>query len=114
MDDKIVDSKANKSSQQASKKMFLASTNSFNYHCCNKGRHNLVDCPEFVPKTPRQRFMYVKKNRICFCCFSSEHIAVHCQGEGCKKCGYKCNLMLHFEKDSPSASEPTFSSNSSS
>lgn len=41
--------------------------------------HNLKECGQFVKKTPTERREFVAEKKLCFGCFSDQHIAKSCK-----------------------------------
>jgi hypothetical protein len=65
------------------------------------GKHVIYKCPEFTPKTTRQRFEIVKSRRLCINCLHPAHNANACNSKSsCRVCKERHHTLLHFEKSS--------------
>ena len=52
-----------------------------------KKPHNVNDCEQFLTKTLTERREFVMENKLCFGCFSDQHIAKNCkEWQTCKTC----------------------------
>jgi hypothetical protein len=77
-----------------------SSSPSINCSVC-AGDHNTYKCPDFVSKTPLQRFEVVKSRRLCINCLRSSHQSKSCPSKSsCRSCMEKHHTMLHFNKNS--------------
>ena len=88
---------------------------------CNNP-HNLDECDQFLKKSLSERREFVMEKKLCFGCFSNQHIAKHCkERQTCKTCNKFHPTSLHDNdwmrkpKDtsdkSPPADKPRVSSN---
>jgi hypothetical protein len=78
------------------------------------GDHHIYKCPDFVSKTPRQRFEVVKSRRLCINCLRSSHQSKSCPSKSsCRSCMEKHHTMLHFNKNSTQNSSTTSQPSSS-
>lgn len=67
--------------------------------------HRIIDCSNFVSKTPSQRFEAIKKNQLCIACFGINHTVKECKKNwSCRTCGGKHHTLLHF----PTAEDKSF------
>ena len=58
--------------------------------------HNLNDCEQFLKKTLTERREFVVKKKLCFGCFSAQHIAKNCkERQACKTCKKQHPTTLH-------------------
>ena len=86
-----------------------------------KRRHNLKDCEQFLKKTLTERREFVVEKKLCFGCFSDQHIAKNCkERQTCKTCKRPRPISLHDydwakkisnDSDNQSGAEPRVSSN---
>ena len=61
-----------------------------------KGDHDLDDCPDFIGKEPRAKKDFLFKLKLCFCCYSREHVAKECTAKRiCAICGKEHPTALH-------------------
>ena len=78
-------------------------------HCPYHERdgHNLQECKAFSAKPLEQRTEWIKDARLCFRCFSPNHVASRCNTPvQCAICGDKRHsAVLHKEKRPPSKPE---------
>lgn len=78
---------------------------------CKKS-HRLIDCGDFQKKNVKERWSFVKNNRLCFACLRYGHQTFECRSkktcivEGCKKPHHE---LLH-EDDPPESSDDKESS----
>ena len=62
---------------------------------CNKP-HNLNECEQFLKKTLIERREFVVEKKLCFGCFSDQHIAKNCkERQTCKTCNKPHPTSLH-------------------
>ena len=63
-----------------------------------KRTHDLNDCEQFLKKPLSDRRDFVKENKLCYGCFSNQHIAKNCKGrQTCKTCNKKHPTSMHDE-----------------
>ena len=61
-----------------------------------KKPHNLNDCEQFLTKTLTERRKFVMEKKLCFGCFSDQHIAKNCkERQTCKTCKKQHPTSLH-------------------
>jgi hypothetical protein len=88
------------------KSVFIVDSSPQNCALCT-GEHVIYKCPEFTPKTSRQRFEIVKSRRLCINCLRPAHNANACNSKSsCRVCKERHHTMLHFEKSSASPAIP--------
>ncbi|XP_031351735.1 uncharacterized protein LOC116177021 [Photinus pyralis] len=74
-----------------------ARNNSQNCKLCNQMAHPLAQCPEFISKTPSERFSFVKQNRVCINCLRYNHLLKDCTSSfNCRVCRYRHHTMMHL------------------
>ena len=62
---------------------------------CNKP-HNLNNCELFLQKSLRDRRDFVKERKLCYGCFSNQHVAKNCkERQSCKTCNKKHPTAMH-------------------
>ena len=62
---------------------------------CNKS-HNLNECEQFLLKSLSDRRDFVKEKKLCYGCFSDQHIAKNCKDkQSCKTCSKQHPTSLH-------------------
>ncbi|KAJ8947348.1 hypothetical protein NQ318_002874 [Aromia moschata] len=78
-----------------------------------KADHSIYHCPNFLMKSPQERFSCAKTNKWCTNCLGHKHSVENCLSRGvCRKCSKKHNTLLHFSSNapnnnsSPSTSQP--------
>ncbi|KAJ8951488.1 hypothetical protein NQ318_000184 [Aromia moschata] len=78
-----------------------------------KADHSIYHCPNFLMKSPQERFSCAKTNKWCTNCLGHKHSVENCLSGGvCRKCSKKHNTLLHFSSNapnnnsSPSTSQP--------
>ena len=86
-----------------------------------KKPHNVNDCEQFLTKTLTERREFVMEKKLCFGCFSDQHIAKNCkERQTCKTCKKQHPTSLHDnnwakktsnDSDNQSGAEPLVSSN---
>ena len=86
-----------------------------------KRPHNLNDCEQFLKKTLTERWEFVVEKKLCFGCFSDQHIAKNCkERQTCKTCKRPHPTSLHDydwvkkisnDSDNQPGAEPRVSSN---
>jgi hypothetical protein len=85
------------------KSVFIVDSSPQNCALCT-GEHVIYKCPEFTPKTSRQRFEIVKSRRICINCLRPANA---CNSKSsCHVSKERHHTMLHFEKSSASPTTP--------
>ena len=73
-------------------------------HC--RGAHRLMVCDNFLSLNADRRRDVVKKNRLCFNCFSNSHMLNECGSKfSCRTCNGKHHSLLH--NNSPSSVSPS-------
>lgn len=61
-----------------------------------KKTHDLNDCEQFLKKPLSDRRDFVKENKLCYGCFSKQHIARNCkERQSCKICNKNHPTSLH-------------------
>ena len=70
------------------------------------GEHRLDKCQKFQKMNLKEKYDFVKNNRLCFCCLTEKHISKDCKSKPCDidNCGRRHHKLLHFKskpKDSP-------------
>ncbi|XP_033218237.1 uncharacterized protein LOC117173704 [Belonocnema kinseyi] len=63
--------------------------------------HKIENCPQFEKLTVDERWDWVIKKKVCFCCFSQEHSRKDCDRKaGCGKdgCHLKHHRLLHHDR----------------
>ena len=61
-----------------------------------KKPHNLNECEQFLKKSLSDRRDFVVEKKLCFGCFSDQHIAKHCkERQTCKTCNKQHPTSLH-------------------
>ena len=61
-----------------------------------KRPHNLNDCEQFLKKTLTEQREFVVEKKLCFGCFSDQHIAKNCKvRQTCKTCKRQHPTSLH-------------------
>ncbi|KAJ8975730.1 hypothetical protein NQ317_004194 [Molorchus minor] len=79
-----------------------------NKQCCSlcKNSHLIYSCPQFLTKTPQERFSLVKTNRWCINCLGFRHNTLNCSSTStCRKCQRKHHTLLHFENNVSEAAD---------
>ena len=68
--------------------------------CCNKGIHQLWNCPDLKTINVRQRYEFLKKNRLCFGCLNKTHSIKDCKISPCgiSGCDKKHSRLLYEQK----------------
>ena len=62
--------------------------------------HNLNDCEQFLKKTLTERRECVVEKKLCFGCFSDQHIAKNCKvRQTCKTCKRQHPTSLRLGKE---------------
>jgi len=77
---------------------------------CNKDKHCAQDCAVFKKAPPKQKWRYVKSNRLCANCLRPGHQSNACKSSHCTKCTKRHNTLLHPEENTPQAIQQTASS----
>jgi hypothetical protein len=68
------------------KSVFVVDSSPQNCALCT-GKHVINKCPEFTPKTSRQRFEIIKSRRLCINCLRPAHNANACNSKSsCRVC----------------------------
>ena len=82
----------------------LTTTSEDNCHPCT-GSHRIVKCDNFLAKPPRERFSFVKENKLCVNCLSS-HSLTQCRSQTtCRLCNKKHHTLLHFPTPTADSSD---------
>ena len=86
-----------------------------------KRPHNLNDCEQFLKKTLTERREFVAEKKLCFGCFSDQHIVKNCkERQTCKTCKRQHPTSLHDydwakttsnDTDNQSGAQPPVNSN---
>ena len=76
---------------------------------CKKDKHQAYDCQTFKKAPTKQKWRYVKDNKLCVNCLKPGHQANACKAKHCTKCTRKHNSLLHPEENRPE-SQPQSSS----
>lgn len=66
---------------------------------CKKDAHPIYRCGSFLDKTPRERYEFVKRNKLCVLCLQSGHSCSNCPNSSSKfacSCNEPHNYLLHF------------------
>ena len=74
-------------------------TRTLSYWLCNDN-HRLMNCKDFLPKTPVERNNFVFDNKLCFNCLSKEHQLNDYKSDfRCREdnCNHKHHTLLHQE-----------------
>ncbi|XP_044727788.1 uncharacterized protein LOC123291538 [Chrysoperla carnea] len=66
--------------------------------------HEVYQCPKFVKWSPKLRYEFVKKSKLCLNCLSS-HKIINCRSKfNCFTCKQRHHSLLHFPTSKPSDS----------
>lgn len=65
--------------------------------CCKESHHNLWDCRKFLNFNIRNKWICLKRNKLCCRCLTKGHYANQCDKESCS-CGSNHHRLLHSEK----------------
>lgn len=65
--------------------------------CCKESGHNLWDCKKFLSFHIRNRWICLKRNKVCCRCLSRGHFANQCDKDKCP-CGNNHHKLLHSDK----------------
>lgn len=65
--------------------------------CCGSD-HDVTQCKKLAAMTTRQRWDWVKQEKICFLCLNSKHRRFKCKAQVCKEddCGRRHHRLLHI------------------
>ncbi|KAB0797907.1 hypothetical protein PPYR_09115 [Photinus pyralis] len=63
------------------------------YYC--KRDHQLFRCPEFLKLSVQNRWVEIKKLKLCANCFRPNHFNTECRSSYCRKCNRNHNTVLH-------------------
>lgn len=75
--------------------------------------HSLYRCSIFLAKTPRERYNFVKSQKLCVNCIRSSHSVKNCNSSSrCKVCNSSHHTLLHWGSDQPeSGAHPNSTTN---
>ncbi|XP_073962014.1 uncharacterized protein [Choristoneura fumiferana] len=73
---------------------------------CSKSEHLLTECRAFKRAMRRDKWRFVKKTGLCYCCLTSRHDRNTCPAPVCDidKCGLAHHRLLHWQKPTSSQS----------
>lgn len=67
---------------------------------CKNSAHPLSQCPEFISKTPKDRFAYIKQQNACLNCLRFNHLLKDCPSSyNCRVCRYRHHTMIHLPQN---------------
>lgn len=61
---------------------------------CPREDHRIFKCDRFRGMSLPERKSFIQMNRMCFKCFSTNHVAEKCPDRGCPRCGGRHNSLL--------------------
>lgn len=100
-----------KSSQP--KRSFVVNSDQTKCVMCSE-MHTLSSCTDFIGKNSYERYIVVKKGRLCIKCLGTGHNTSHCKSSNCKECDSPHHTLLHrpkkYEKDPMSTNSESSSS----
>lgn len=65
-----------------------------------KENHSLINCNNFLSKTPRERAQLARQHSLCLNCLRSNHSTSKCfSTRSCKSCNQRHNSLLHFPRE---------------
>lgn len=67
---------------------------------CRKHDHALTDCKTFKRAMKRDRWRFVKTQRLCYQCLQSNHNKDACSAPHCGECGQPHHSLLHWKTPS--------------
>ena len=79
--------------EEISKESKIDNTRTLSCWLCRNG-HRLVNCKDFLAKTPEERYNFVSDNKLCFNCFSKGHQLNDCKSDF-RCCEDNCNRKHH-------------------
>ena len=77
-------------------------------NCCRlcKEKHFLFRCSKFLNLGPRERYSFIKDEKLCLRCFGANHSQSNCSRPfKCSFCSADHNSLLHFETDNENKSD---------
>lgn len=78
-----------------------------------KESHSVRKCPDFLAKSPKDRYQVAKAQRLCLNCLSNKHDSASCTSKHtCQSCHKKHHTLLHFGQTAPKGNSNTTSNNS--
>jgi hypothetical protein len=86
-----------------------SSTTHVCFYCKGKG-HLVVDCFKFKGTKIKEKYEFLKKNGICYCCLLGKHLLKDCTKKrvcGTNGCSREHHKLLHFNTASSEASSST-------
>ena len=87
------------SKNEISKEIKIDNTRTLSCWLC-KNNHRLMNCKDFLAKTPAERNNFVSDNKLCFNCLSKGHQLNDCKSDfRCREdnCNCKHHTLLHQE-----------------
>lgn len=69
--------------------------------CCST--HFVFACPEFIKKTPRERYSLAVEHHLCFNCLRGSHSTKSCSSGHCRNCNSRHHTLLHYQEQRSSA-----------
>ena len=83
---------------------------------CGDASHKFTNCSQFLSSSTKERFSFVKANKLCHKCFSAKHRTPECErSDTCKVkgCAGKFHhTLLHYDKEVKNKSSNSQASNS--
>ncbi|XP_052750997.1 uncharacterized protein LOC128200723 [Galleria mellonella] len=78
---------------------------------CKKCQHLLPDCRIFKRAMRRDRWYFVKNNKLCYCCLLARHDRSMCAAPMCDidNCGLPHHRLLHYRKPAHTDMQPVAS-----
>ncbi|XP_059062792.1 uncharacterized protein LOC131855534 [Achroia grisella] len=75
---------------------------------CNKSQHLLPDCRLFRRAMRKDRWNFVKNNKLCYCCLLARHDRMSCAAPVCNidDCGLAHHTLLHYRKPIHTDTQP--------
>ncbi|XP_059045880.1 uncharacterized protein LOC131841577 [Achroia grisella] len=75
---------------------------------CNKSQHVLPDCRLFRRAMRKDRWNFVKNNKLCYCCLLARHDRMSCAAPVCNidDCGLAHHTLLHYRKPIHTDTQP--------
>ncbi len=72
--------------------------------------HNLSVCPDYLAKSPQERYTFLKDQKFCINCTSNLHKTFQCKSTNtCRFCQKRHHTTLHFDSDVNTGPHQTFS-----
>ncbi|KAG6454162.1 hypothetical protein O3G_MSEX008510 [Manduca sexta] len=80
---------------------------------CHLSKHKLHDCRKFRKALRKDRWSYVKRNRLCYKCIDAHHDRATCPAAVCDvtSCGQAHHKLLHYDLRQIVNSEPCIGDN---